>query len=62
MKIVLDTNVLVSGLLQSQGNPSQVLALALAGFVALMAWRAPPWLVVVALAAAGAVAGALSAG
>ncbi len=37
-------------------------ALALAGFVALMAWRAPPWLVVVALAAAGAVAGALSAG
>lgn len=31
MKIVLDTNVVVSGLLQSQGNPSQVLMLALAG-------------------------------
>ena len=33
MKIVLDTNVLVSGLLQSQGNPAQVLTLALAGAV-----------------------------
>jgi putative PIN family toxin of toxin-antitoxin system len=32
MKIVLDTNV-VSGLLQSQGNPAQVLTLALAGAV-----------------------------
>ena len=31
MKIVLDTNVVVSGLLQSQGNPAQVLTLALAG-------------------------------
>ena len=31
MKIVLDTNVVVSGLLRSQGNPSQVLTLALAG-------------------------------
>ena len=31
MKIVLDTNILVSGLLQSQGNPAQVLTLALAG-------------------------------
>ena len=31
MRIVLDTNVLVSGLLHSQGNPGQVLALALAG-------------------------------
>jgi len=33
MKIVLDTNIIVSGLLQSQGNPAQVLALALAGAV-----------------------------
>lgn len=33
MKIVLDTNIVVSGLLQSQGNPSQVLTLALAGAV-----------------------------
>jgi putative PIN family toxin of toxin-antitoxin system len=33
MKIVLDTNVVVSGLLQSQGNPAQVLLLALAGAV-----------------------------
>jgi predicted nucleic acid-binding protein len=33
MKIVLDTNVVVSGLLQSQGNPAQVLVLALAGAV-----------------------------
>lgn len=33
MKIVLDTNVLVSGLLHSQGNPAQVVALALAGAV-----------------------------
>jgi len=33
MKIVLDTNVVVSGLLHSQGNPAQVLALALAGAV-----------------------------
>ena len=33
MKIVLDTNVLVSGLLQSQGNPAQVLSLVLAGAV-----------------------------
>lgn len=33
MKIVLDTNVLVSGLLRSQGNPAQVVALALAGAV-----------------------------
>jgi uncharacterized protein len=31
MNIVLDTNVVVSGLLQSQGNPAQVLTLALAG-------------------------------
>ena len=31
MKIVLDTNIVVSGLLQSQGNPAQVLTLALAG-------------------------------
>lgn len=31
MKIVLDTNVLVSGLLHSEGNPGQVLALALSG-------------------------------
>jgi len=33
MKIVLDTNVVVSGLLQSLGNPAQVLLLALAGAV-----------------------------
>lgn len=33
MKIVLDTNVVVSGLLKSQGNPVQVLMLALAGAV-----------------------------
>jgi putative PIN family toxin of toxin-antitoxin system len=33
MKIVLDTNVVVSGLLHSQGNPAQVLMLALAGAV-----------------------------
>jgi len=33
MRIVLDTNVLVSGLLHSQGNPGRVLALALAGAV-----------------------------
>ncbi len=33
MKIVLDTNIIVSGLLQSLGNPAQVLALALAGAV-----------------------------
>ena len=31
MKVVLDTNILVSGLLQSKGNPAQVLELALAG-------------------------------
>jgi putative PIN family toxin of toxin-antitoxin system len=35
VKIVLDTNVLVSGLLRSDGNPAQVLALALAGSVQL---------------------------
>jgi putative PIN family toxin of toxin-antitoxin system len=33
MKIVLDTNIVVSGLLHSQGNPAQVLTLALAGAV-----------------------------
>ncbi len=33
MNIVLDTNVLVSGLLRSHGNPAQVVALALAGAV-----------------------------
>lgn len=33
MNIVLDTNVLVSGLLRSQGNPAQVVALVLAGAV-----------------------------
>ena len=33
MKIVLDTNVVVSGLLQSQGNPAQVLALVLSGAI-----------------------------
>ena len=34
-------------------------ALALAGFLALTVWKAPPWTVVVALAAAGALAGAV---
>ncbi len=33
MKIVLDTNIVVSALLQSKGNPAQVLKLALAGAV-----------------------------
>ncbi|MEI6083492.1 MAG: putative toxin-antitoxin system toxin component, PIN family [Verrucomicrobiota bacterium] len=33
MKIVLDTNVLVSGLLNPQGNPAQVVALAMAGAI-----------------------------
>lgn len=31
MKVVLDTNVVVSGLLHSEGNPGQILALALSG-------------------------------
>lgn len=33
MRIVLDTNVLVSGLLNSQGAPARIVALALAGAV-----------------------------
>ena len=33
MRIVLDTNVIVSSLLQPKGKPAQVLALALAGAV-----------------------------
>jgi len=33
MRIVLDTNIVVSGLLQAQGKPAQVLRLALAGAV-----------------------------
>ena len=33
MRIVLDTNVLVSGLLQPLGNPAQILSLALAGAI-----------------------------
>jgi len=33
MKIVFDTNIVVSGLLQSQGNPGQVLALVLSGAI-----------------------------
>jgi len=33
MRIVLDTNVLVSGLLQPLGNPAQVLSLALSGAI-----------------------------
>jgi putative PIN family toxin of toxin-antitoxin system len=33
MKVVLDTNILVSGLLRPQGNPAHVLALALGGAV-----------------------------
>jgi uncharacterized protein len=36
MRVVLDTNVVVSGLLQSKGNPPQVLALALAGAVQVL--------------------------
>nr|WP_295891399.1 chromate efflux transporter [uncultured Devosia sp.] len=34
-------------------------ALALAGFVALVAWKAPPWIVVLSLGAAGGALGAL---
>jgi putative PIN family toxin of toxin-antitoxin system len=33
MRIVLDTNVVVSGLLKSQGNPAQILRIALADAV-----------------------------
>ena len=33
MRIVLDTNVVVSGLLQAQGNPAQVLSLVLSGAI-----------------------------
>ena len=33
MKVVLDTNVLVSGLLNSKGNPAAILTLALTGAV-----------------------------
>jgi putative PIN family toxin of toxin-antitoxin system len=33
MKIVLDANIVVSGLLQSQGNPAQVLTLVLSGAI-----------------------------
>lgn len=33
MKIVLDTNIVVSGLLQSLGNPAHVLALVLSGAI-----------------------------
>jgi putative PIN family toxin of toxin-antitoxin system len=33
MKVVLDTNIIVSGLLQPKGNPAQALQLALAGAV-----------------------------
>jgi putative PIN family toxin of toxin-antitoxin system len=33
MKIVLDTNIVVSGLLQAQGNPAQVLSLVLSGAI-----------------------------
>jgi chromate transporter len=36
------------------------LAIALAGFVALVAWKAPPWTVVVALALTGGIFGALA--
>jgi uncharacterized protein len=35
MRVVLDTNVVVSGLLKSKGNPAQVLALVLAGAIQL---------------------------
>ena len=37
-------------------------ALAAAGFIALVAWRAPPLIVVAALAAAGAAMGIMAAG
>ena len=33
MKIVLDTNIVVSGLLRSLGNPAQVLSLVLSGMI-----------------------------
>ena len=33
MKIVLDTDIVVSGLLQAQGNPAQVLSLVLSGAI-----------------------------
>jgi chromate transporter len=33
-------------------------AVALAGFVALVAWKAPPWTVVLALAVVGGIIGA----
>lgn len=33
MRVVLDTNIVVSGLLQAQGNPAQVVALVLSGAV-----------------------------
>ena len=33
MKVVLDTNIVVSGLLHSEGNPGQILALVLSGAV-----------------------------
>ena len=36
-------------------------ALALAGFLLLTVWKAPPWIVVVLLAAAGALLGAVPA-
>jgi chromate transporter len=35
-------------------------AMALAGFLLLTVWKTPPWIVVVLLAAAGALSGALS--
>jgi len=37
MRIVLDTNVLVSGLLSPEGSPAKVLALVAAGHVGLLA-------------------------
>jgi len=36
MKVVLDTNIVVSGLLQPKGNPAQVLALVLAGAIQIV--------------------------
>lgn len=33
MRVVLDTSIVVSGLLQAQGNPAQVLALVLSGAI-----------------------------
>ena len=51
------------GALQTRSGPAPILtprdfALALAGFLLLSVWKAPPWIVVALLAAAGALLGA----